>query len=327
MLTSFRIGRPQKPLFRVELPAVDYEEGAEERYEAALGMLAFSRKVRAEPSHAIRTGSAALADMSDDKSMTISKQQIETAGNTELEAMQQQLKEMQERIDAQLRKRNGQHEPQQGPSKTRKTTRGTSVAASKIVEQNMEASGQPGKEAGPITAGDNTTRAEAGDILNPVSKEEEARQAAKPAVEVPVAANLEAKDASGDEHKGNAAKLSVVEDEGAVDGAPDVSTITHTMDMDESAPPASSDKTVTEAESNIETIAKATMEKHVDQVVDAALTPPSDMPKDDSEPPNTNLPSVKPTPNGVETPETTVADQATSPVEAEAMEIDGFDLE
>ncbi|KAJ4392222.1 hypothetical protein N0V93_005847 [Gnomoniopsis smithogilvyi] len=310
-----KIGRPQKPRFQLELPAVDYEEGAEERYEAALSILAFSRKVRAEPGHAVMSGSAASTGISDENSMTISKQKIETAGNTELEAMQQQLKEMQERINSRLRIRNGQNEPQQGPSKTRRSTRGKSVAALKAAEQTVEASEERREEVGSVTAEDNGIWAEA----------EDARLPAKPAVEGPMAPDLETKEASVDEHKDNAG-LPVVKNEVAADGAPAVPTYTSTNDVDEPAPPASSDKTVTEAEPAVVTIVKATVEKHVDQVVDAALTPPSDLPKDVDELP-TYLPAIKPTSNGVETPETTVADQATSPVEAEAMEIDRFDLE
>lgn len=219
--------------------------------------------------------------------------------------MQQQLKEMQDRIDAQLRKRSGGVEPQRGPSKALKATRGKRAATSKASEQMVEASEKLSDEVESPIAEGNGARSDSGD-LDLVLEERNGCRAAKPAIEDTDAAIEEPNlDASG---------------------APAILMRTHTNKINELAPSTSSEKTMTEAELGNNTIAKATVEKLVDQVVDAALTPPSDVPKygDDL---LTEFPAVKPTSNGVETPETTIADQATSPVEAETMEIDAFDLE
>lgn len=248
----------------------------------------------------------ALAGVSNDMSMKIYKQQIETAGNTELEAMQQQLMEMQESISAQLRKRNGQDEPRQGPSKTRKMTRGKLVSASKTAEQTTEASKSSEMEAGSITVEDNNSRLESS-ARDLGFEKVEARRVATPAVEGPSAPILETKEASGDERK-NSAKHPLAKRRVAPDGVPAVPTDTHTTNVDEPVATANNDKTVTEVEPGHDTIVKAMVEKHVDQIVDAALTPPSDMPKDGDEL-TTNLTVMKPASNGVETPETTVADQ------------------
>lgn len=144
-------------------------------------------------------------------------------------------------------------------------------------------------------------------------------------IEDPVAPVEEGNEDSGDSHH-DIADLPVVENGVPAADALDVPTDTTTNTVNEAVPPSSSEKTVTETEPDKDAIVSTSREKHVDQVVDAALTPPSDMPKDTDDL-LTNLPAVKPTSNGVETPETTVADQATSPAGAEAIEIDGFDLE
>lgn len=68
-------------------------------------------------------------------------------------------------------------------------------------------------------------------------------------------------------------------------------------------------------------IVKGTVEKTVDSVVESALTPVSDIHKESNELPAAV--AVTNMPNGIKTPETTVADNATSPVaEAEAMDLD-----
>lgn len=319
----YRIGRPLQPIFRNDLPAIDYEESAEERYEAALNILAFSRKVRAEPGQTGVSGSAALGGVSQDKSVTISKEQIETADDTELEAMQQQLKEMQERINAQLRMRVEQDKRQQGPTMM---TRGKRIAASKASERTVDASREADEEVDhPIVAKKNGSRAKPSH-LDHVLVGEAGRGTTESAVTEPVTPAIEVNQAYGDRHE-DGSQLHVIDDNVAIPDAPVVPTETDMKNADEPAPPASSDKTVAEAEPGNDTILKPTMEKHVDQVVDAALTPPSDMPKDYGDDMTTSLPGAKPVSSGVETPETTVADQVTSPAEAETMEIDRFDLE
>lgn len=282
-------------MIEVESPAVDYEEGAEERYEAALNILAFSRKSRGALSQAAGSDSAGPDNVSKDENISISRQKIETADSMELEAIQQQLKEMQERIDAQLRMRSGQDKPRHGLPKISKTTRGKQAATSKVPE-------------------DNDARSESGgpDLVTEATAD---RRAAEPTVEDPAATIENGDEASADEQN-DSAELLVVEN----GNVPAVPTDTYINTVNEPAPPSNSDMTANDA------LVKATVEKLVEQAVDAALTPPSDMPKDDDDL-NTRLPVIKPTSNGVETPETTVADQATSPVEAEALEIDGFNLD
>lgn len=272
--------------------------------------------MRTEPDHAGSSGPATLGGSSQDNGVTISKQQIETADNTELEAMQQQLKEMQERINARLHMRGEQDKPRQGPSMM---TRGKRIAASKASERTTDASREPDKEVDEVVARENGQRAKSGKSDRVLVKED-GHCAAEPAVKEPVTPAMEINEASGHIHK----------DEGdnvAASNSPVVPIDTDTIDADESAPPASSDKTVAEAEPGSDTILKTTVEKHVDQVVDTALTPPSDMPKGYGDDLPASLPVAKPVSSGVETPETTIADQVTSPVEAETMEIDGFDLE
>lgn len=194
-------------------------------------------------------------------------------------------------------------------------TRGKRIAASKASERTTDASREPDEEVDEVIAKENGQRAKSGKI-NRVLVREDGQCAAEPAVKEPVTPAMEINEASGDIHKDKG-------DNVAASNAPVVPIDTDTNDADESAPPASSDKTVAEAEPGKPT----TVEKHVDQVVDTALTPPSDMPKGYGDDLPTSLPVAKPISSGVETPETTVADQVTSPVEAETMEIDGFDLE
>lgn len=196
-------------------------------------------------------------------------------------------------------------------------TRGKRIAAFRASEQTTDASREPDEGVGEAVATENSQEAKSGK-LDPVLVGEDDHCAAKPAVKEPVTPAMEINEAaSGDIHK----------DEGdnvAASNAPVAPIDTDTKDADESAPPASSDKTVAEAAPGSDTILKTTMEKHVDQVVDTALTPPSDMPKGYGDDLPTSLPVAKPISSGVETPETTVADQITSPVEAQAMEIDGL---
>lgn len=254
--------------------------------------------------------------------MNISKEQIETADNTELEAMQQQLKEMQERINARLRMRGEQNKHQQGPTMM---TRGKRIAASKASERTADASREADEEVEPIVSKENGLRVKPG---NPdhVLVGGGGLGTTEPAAKAPVTPAIEVDQAYGDRHK-DESELHVVDDNVALSDAAVVPTETEAEKTGESAPPASSDQTVAEAEPGNDTILKPTMEKLVDQVVDAALTPPSDMPRDYGDDLPTSLPGAKPVSSGVETPETTVADQVTSPVEAEVMEIDGFDLE
>lgn len=305
-----------------DLPAVDYEESAEERYEAALNILAFSRKVCTEPDHAGSSGPATLGGVSQDNIVTISNQQIEAADSTELEAMQQQLKDMQERINVQLRMRGEQDQPGQGPSMM---TRGKRIASSKASERTPDASREPIDEVDEALAMGHGQRAKSSKV-DRVFMGEDDRCAAEPVVQEPVIPAIKINHASGNILK-DQGEVPVVDDNVAASHAPIVPIDTNTNHTDESAPPASSDKTVAEAEPGNDTIHQATVEKHVDQVVDTALTPPSDMPKGYGDDLPASLPVAKPVSSGVETPETTVADQVTSPVEAETMEIDGFNLE
>lgn len=283
MLTSHRIGRPSKPLAGV---AVDYAKDCEERYEAALDLLAFSHTT---PRHPV-----------EDQGLSITNQSIEVANESELEEMQQQVQKLQERISAQLQLRGGESGPRSVPSKSQNGKRATMDQDSKSKQRTEVADSADEAES---TTEDNVSQSNDLDsVLETVD-----------AAEVTDGASV---NEAGETATPNVVANGVSHNCSAVPSSPPL------VEANGFAPPSSGEKIAKVDEIGREHVVKA----KVDHAVDAALTPPADLTKDGDEL-STKLPAVKATSNGVETPETTVADQATSPVEVDGMEVDDYNLE
>lgn len=226
--------------------------------------------------------------------MPITTQSIKDANESELETMQQQLQQLQENISAQLRTRNGDNDSARAPSRTLDDK---PAAVSQSSKQHIEVSGKTGDDAEPTTVED---RAIASD----------------PRTEELVAAN-------DDENPTESAECPVNQNEVSHKGST-ASSNPQLSDTNGHAPSSNGEETVTDNALARDPMVKSTVDKAVvDQAVDAALTPPADMTKDGDDL-SSKLTAVKPTSNGAATPETIIADPATSPPEADAMDLDGI---
>lgn len=260
--------------------------------------------------------SAALGVTNEDNSMYISKRRIEAASNDELRKMQAQVKKMEKRIKSQLRRRMGD-EPSQPTRVTRRTTSHIRAAEDPEPQANQQADlsiipevMEPGDDHdSPIVIADDGAESDHDDLdLSPGQED-------GPAVEEPM----------------------IEEDPAAlVEDAPDAFSANEMVDHSETAATSvtkqtdavtevaqsNADNEAIEAESDTNAIVAATIENIVETAVDAALTPVSDTAKEGDEL-TAALPTTMATPHGIETPENTVADRATSPVEhEERMDLD-----
>lgn len=272
-----------------------YSEAGEEEYQAALNMLAFLRqKPFSDKGPTAIPDSGPVGPSIKGQSIPITSQSIQDANESELRSMQQQLRQLQAKISSELRTRDEENNSARGPSNTQKDKQAVPHESS---DQQIEGVTQPGDDAEGTAV--------------------EGRATASNSGVVDVAA------ANDDEDPIEATKLSA-----SLNGISlQRSTALRTPQLSGSngfARPFSGEETMTEKHLERDPIVKSTVDRTVDQSVDAALTPPADMTKD-GDGISTKLPTVKPTSNGAETPETIIADPATSPPEADAMDLDGYD--
>lgn len=131
---------------QAELPSLDYTDDAEERYEAALSILSFSRDIRNEQSTLpTTTPSAALEEAKTSPALPVSSMQIETASISELTELEKKLKQMQDMIKVERAKRRGDDLVKPGLTtrlkKTRYSTRSRELSADATSgQQNKQAS-------------------------------------------------------------------------------------------------------------------------------------------------------------------------------------------
>ncbi|PSR93908.1 hypothetical protein BD289DRAFT_166311 [Coniella lustricola] len=140
---------------QAEIPSFDYAEDAEERYEAALSIMSFSRA----PCHGHDTSPAttiplaAPEEMKADSALSISNTQVETASISELSDLEKKLKQMQDLIKAERAKRRGDDMVKAGltnrPKKSRYSTRSKEASESTSSQQSKPATveSQPCKVA------------------------------------------------------------------------------------------------------------------------------------------------------------------------------------
>lgn len=263
----------------------------EEEYQAALNMLSLLRQ---EPFSDNAPTAESGPVYIEGQSMPITTQSIKDANEPELERMQQQLQELQAKISNKLRMRNGENNSARCPSNTQKVKQ---AALSESSNQHIEVSEKPGDDADATTVKDRANSSNPG-ILDLVA-------------------------ASDDEDPTEAAQFPAIQN-----GIPlKRSTASRTPQQSEPngvAPPSSGEEMMAETALERDPTVKGTVDKTVDQSVDVALTPPADTTKDGDDI-STKVPIVKPTSNGAETPETIIAEPATSPPEADAMDLDAYD--
>lgn len=318
--------RPRKPQPRPErqLPAADYAEDAEDRYEAALNMMAFARKAHTDRGGGpVHFSSAALGVTDDDNSVYISKRRIEAATNDELRQMQAQVKRMEQRIKAQLRSRKGD-EPSQSTRVTRRKTSHNRAAEVPEPQANQQVdldrfdeNLQPRDDHdSPMVIADDGAESEHDDLgLSPGQQDVPAVE--EPTTEeAPAAVVEDAPQVMYENEMPDGSEASAAEN-----NSPAPTSATKQANAFTGSAQSPADKEANETELDTDAVVAATVENIVDMAVDAALTPISDTAKESDELPLA-LPGTKAITNGIETPETTVADRATSPVEHEGMDLD-----
>lgn len=302
--------RPRKPQPRAQrLPAGDYAEDAEDRYEAALNIMAFSRRARADRgTDDVNFSSRPLGVFNGSDGVFISDRGIEAASPTELEQMEARLRKVSEAIKAEKRKRSKDDAgAEHGPSTGRKISHdGDFEVPNTQAEQHVDLS----------TA---VEVSETGSNHNlPMSLEASCAQTGlRPldsASSVGIVQGAEAKGAAKamDYEASPAAEEAAIENEPSATAKP-LSDVAN----QQFATPSTADKEAVDVEADKNAILTAVVEDIVDQAVDVALTPVSDTVKDDTE-----VLKIQPTQNGVETPEMTSPDQPTSPLDADSMNLD-----
>lgn len=271
--------------------------------------MAFSRKARADRgTDDVNFSSRPLGVFEGNDGVFISDRHIEAASPTELEQMEAQLRRVSKAIRAEKRKRSGDDAvAAPGPSTRRKITHdGDAEVPSTQAEQHVDLSTAVGvPETGsnhdlPMSteAGCGQTGPQPLDCASPAGN--------SPAAEAKGAAK------AIDQEAPQAAEEAAIENEPSATAKP-LSDVAN----QQSTAPSTADKEAMEIGAEKNALATATIEGVVDQAVDAALTPVSDMAKDDTE-----VLKIQPTQNGVETPEMTTPDQPTSPIDADAMKLD-----
>lgn len=311
--------QPQQPRFPApQLPAADYAEDAEDRYEAALNIMAFARKARADRGgRPVNFSSEALGVVNEgDNSLSISKRRIAAANANELAKMEAQLRQMQKLIKVQKRKRNGDDDAQPGPSTRRKTSH---------LPASMAPEPKTNEGADLVTAVEASEPVD--DHHSPIVRENvvvEPGQVEPCAAEMPATDVTQAAVAHDTVGRINHEALKSSEAPAVTNG------FTATPKAPADAVDQQADALVESAVCNaVEEVTETgptgngistSVEKVVDQTVDAALTPVSDTAGEGDELPAA-LSTVKTSPNGNETPETNAPDQAMSTVEAEAMDL------
>lgn len=106
-----------------------------------------------------------------------------------------------------------------------------------------------------------------------------------------------------------------------------LSTDSKTSDFsepDDLARISTTEEALTENACARDAMVQSTVDKAVEQKLEAALTPPADITKDGAALSN-EVTAVKPKSNDAETPETIIADPATSPPETDTMDLDECD--
>lgn len=299
---------PRKPKLP-NLPPADYTEDAEERYEAALNIMAFSRKVQAGSGEHPAKVSAQAPDLtSEDHRMYISQQHIEAASVSELSELEKKLDQMQKMVQEQRAKRHRDDLDRPGPStrpKISHTDHGPSFWSTGGSNLGVMAGAD---HTSPTVISEDSPAVDVDDNHVPIEQEatEPADQLA-PAVITDDAAkaciNKETTYKCAESSAADKASAAAVESLSVI---PNESVVN---DSEFSGPNANDDY-----EADLGTISTALVENLFDHVAEAALTPVSDAAKD-GDGQSAETPIIKPMLNGIETPETTVADQDTSPTE------------
>lgn len=263
--------------------------------------MAFARKARADRGGGpVNFSSPALGVFNESQSMYISKRHIEAANPAELEEMEAQMKEVSEIIRAEKRKRSGDDTVAQHGSTTM-----------------LERSHDPSAEAPDAQAQQQpelTTVEEASEVDNdldaPTVVEADYIHDGASAAEITQASKIEEPVKTVD-HATTSPRI-----EDAASKPPADATIKPT-DITNQPVALIGDKEGVETDMDSNAIVTGLPEEAVDEDANAALTPVSDSIKEANE-----LSSVKPTKNGMETPETNIPDQTTSPIEAGRMDLD-----
>lgn len=312
--------RKQKPS-AAQLPSRDYAEDAEERYEAALGMMAFARKAQAS----LSSGSSDLPSQASQavgttQAVHISKNRVEGASSEELEAMEAQIKALSQMISDERRKRTAdgvvELAPLTGTGEHRDSAATTGIeaqrdelAAAERVADSHDA------ESAPISVGadDNGDGAPAAETPQLFKTEEndgtksldhDSKSASEPGIgdDAQAARSDIQPDASFAEEEAD----SGVNNAAVTIMAGDI--VKQTLAANAQDVGSGTDELVSGTDA---------VDEIVDQAVHAALTPVSDAVKEVLE-----LSSAKPSQNGMQTPETGVPTHAISPLGAEHMDLD-----
>lgn len=263
--------------------------------------MAFARKARADRGGGpVNFSSPALGVFDEGQSMYISKRHIEAASPTELEEMEAQLERVSQTIRAEMRKRSGDDTVAESGPPTRRNTTDDPAAEAPNAQAQQQIDLTTVEEVS--ESGDNHHAwivLEADYTCNDGSAAETAHAAKNKELVKTV------------DHQ----KTPLATDEAAPE--PPVDPATNSTDITIQSVASYADKEGMKTGMDNNATVTGVVEEMVDQAVDAALTPISDAIKEANE-----LPSIKTTLNGVETPDTNIPDQSISPVEAERMDLD-----
>lgn len=301
--------RPRKPQPRAQrLPATDYAEDAEDRYEAALNIMAFSRKARADRgTDDVKFSSRPLGVFEGNDGVFISDRHIEAASPTELEQMEAQLRRVSKAIRAEKRKRGGDDavsEP--GPTRRKITHDGDVEVPNTQAEQHID-----------LSTAVNVSETGSNHDLPMSAQAGCAQTGLRPLDGASSTGNVPAAEAQG-AAKAIHQEASQAAEEAAIENKPSATAkpLSDVANQQSTVPPTA-DKEAIEIGADKNALATANIEDVVDQAADVALTPVSDIAKDDTE-----VLKTQPTQNGVETLEMTIPDRPTSPIDADTMNLD-----